>query len=212
MGYRRMPARWKSRRHLVMIKTMVGSDFMGPDFYGREMRLWQSLGPAKYRLRSACLAVLVAVASMVVFLGSMTLASLFGGLHYGHPARVVVDDCQQVGPISQRGFGYWWECDALATAPDGTVRKARIYGSDVTPEDRGRSVELRESCVREGASECTYGRPTGYLLNIGLQIIIKLGWLVLVVGGFGVVAFLTRALLGAPRYMRFRAHRPSAAY
>ncbi|MET7966258.1 DUF6346 domain-containing protein [Micromonospora sp. NPDC005305] len=176
------------------------------------MRLWQSLGPAKYRLRSACLAVLLALASVVVFLGSMTLASLFGGVHYGHPARVVVDDCQRVGPISRRGFGYWWECDAVVTAPDGTVRKARIHASDVAPEDRGQSVELREACSVKGrVTDCSYGGATGYLLSLGLQLIVKLGWLVLVFSGFGVLMFLTRALLGAPRYLRFRGRRPPTA-
>ncbi|MEU5905477.1 DUF6346 domain-containing protein [Micromonospora sp. NPDC047467] len=191
---------------------MFGADLMGPDIYSREMRLWQSLGPGRYRLRSACLAVLLALASVVVFLGSMTIASLFGGVHYGHPARVVVGDCQQVGPISRRGFGYWWECDAVVTAPDGMVWTARIHASDVVPEDRGRSVELRESChVKGDVTDCSYGRPTGYLLIVGLQLIVKLGWVALVFGGLGVVMFLTGALLGAPRYLRFRGRRPSTA-
>ncbi|WP_433320319.1 DUF6346 domain-containing protein [Micromonospora chersina] len=175
------------------------------------MRLWESLGPAKYRLRSACVAVLLAPAGVAVFLGSMTLATLFAGVDYGHQARVVVHDCQQVGPIGQHGFGYWWECNAVVTAPDGTVRKARINPPDVAPEDRGRTIELREACRKEGSTKCSYGRPTSRLLNFGLLIIVKLGWLALVFSGFGVLMFLTRALLGAPLYLRFRGRRPPTA-
>lgn len=210
-------ARWKSRRYFAVIRTILGSDPMDPDAYGREMRLWQALGPAKYRLRSAGLAALLALAGVTVFLGSMTVASLFpgsGAVVQGpgeHQVRVVVGDCQRVGPISRRGFGYWWECDAVVIATNGAVRKARIGPSVVTPKDRGRSVELREGCRdKEGFTDCTYGRPTGRLLEFGLLLIVKLSWVVSVFIGFGVVMFLTRALLGAPRYFRFRGRRPSA--
>lgn len=211
------PARWRPRRYCGVIRTILGSDLMDPDIYGREMRLWQRLGPAKYRLRSAALAALLALAGVTVLLGGMTALSLFpgsGAVVQGpgeHPVRVVVGDCQRVGPISRRGFGYWWECDAVVNAANGAVRKARIGPAVVTPEDRGRSVELREGCRdKEGFTDCTYGRPTSRLLELGLLLIVKVGWVVSVLVGFGVVMFLTRALLGAPLYLHFRGLRPSA--
>ncbi|SCE98804.1 hypothetical protein GA0070612_2754 [Micromonospora chokoriensis] len=186
---------------------MVGSDLAGPDLYGREMRLWQSLGPTTYRLRSACLAALLALASVLVFLGAMTVVNQFGGVHYGQPARVVAGACQQIGPISRRGFGYWWECDAAVIASDGTARKVRVHSSGIVPEDQGSSVELRETCRTNGdVTDCSYGKPIGWLLHVGLGLIVCLGWLALAFGAAGVVMFLTRALLGAPRYLRFRGH------
>ncbi|MEU8262027.1 DUF6346 domain-containing protein [Micromonospora sp. NPDC048999] len=189
---------------------------MDPDIRGREMRLWQALGPAGYRLRSVGLAALLAVIGVVVFLGSMTVASLLPGSRAGalgpgeQQVRAVVGDCQRVGPISRRGFGYWWECEASVITADGDVRNAWIGPSVVTHEDRGRAVELRESCRDKiHFTDCTYGRPTSRWLGLGMLLIVRLGWLVSLFSGFGVAMFLTRALLGAPRYFRFRGNPPS---
>ncbi|MFG1652340.1 DUF6346 domain-containing protein [Micromonospora sp. NPDC049275] len=188
---------------------------MNPDIRDREMRLWESLGPAGYRLRCVGVAALLALAGIVSFLTGMTVASLFpgtGAVFHGpgeHPVIVVVDGCQRVGPISSRGFGYWWECDATVTAMDGAARKARIESSVVTPEDQGRPLELREGCRDEsGLTDCTYGRPTNGWLEVGVLLISKLGLLVAVGSGVVALVYLTRAALGAPRYCRFRGGNP----
>ncbi|MFG1884794.1 DUF6346 domain-containing protein [Micromonospora sp. NPDC049102] len=119
------------------------------------MGLWETLGPVGYRLRSVGGAALLALAAVVIFLLGMTATSLFpgsGAVYQGpgeHPVRVVVADCQRVGPISHRGLGYWWECDALATAADGTSREARIGRSVVSPKiEAGRSSYKRVAVTK----------------------------------------------------------------
>ncbi|MEU8420707.1 DUF6346 domain-containing protein [Micromonospora sp. NPDC048835] len=188
---------------------------MDPDIRDREMRLWQTLGPARYRLRSAGLAVLVAFAGVVIFLGIVTLVSFFPGsgtVYQGpgeRPVSVVVGECEQIGPISKNGFGYWWECNAIVTAADGAARQARLERSIVTPEDRGQPVELREGCRdKSGLTDCGYGRPVNEWFEVGVLLIGKLNWVIAVVSALGVLMYLTRALLGAPRYCRFRGSRP----
>lgn len=165
---------------------------MDPGIRDREMRLWLTLGPAIYRLRSVGLAALLALAGVVVVLGVMTAINHFpgsGSVYQGpgdHPVRVVVGDCQRTGPVSRRGFGYWWECDAVVTAADGAVREARIGRSVVTPEDRGRSVDLREGCRdKEASTDCAYGSPTSEWLEVGVLLVGKLGWVVAVIQRIG---------------------------
>ncbi|MEU8391217.1 DUF6346 domain-containing protein [Micromonospora sp. NPDC048843] len=191
---------------------------MDPAIRDRELRLWQTLGPTGYRLRSVGVAALLALGGLVVFLGIMTVISHFpgtGAVYKGpgeRSVRVVVGTCQQLGPISKQGFGYWWECDAAVTGAGGAVRKTRIERSIVTPEDQGRSLVLREGCRdREGFTDCSYGRPTSSWLEMGVLLTGKVGWIVAVISGLTALVYLTRALLGAPRYCRLRGGRPAGA-
>ena len=99
---------------------------MDPAIRDRELRLWQTLGPTAYRLRSVGVAVLLALGGAVVFLGFMTAINHFpgtGAVYEGQEsARCAWSSApaSSFGPISKQGFGYWWECDAAVTG-SGTV-------------------------------------------------------------------------------------------
>ena len=171
---------------------MLGSGFMDRDIHGREMRLWQTLGPTGYRLLCVGLAALLAAEGVTVFLAGMTAVSLFpgtGAVYQGpgeNVVQVVSGECNGLGTISRRGLVMVgvrrschcgrWRCPEYTDWPVG--RHARGPGS---------SVELREGCRdKEKFTHCSYGRPTSSWFEVSVLFIGKMGWLGRVVGGLGV--------------------------
>ncbi|TDC66466.1 hypothetical protein E1258_02555 [Micromonospora sp. KC207] len=149
--------------------------------------------------------ILLMMAAVGTFLLLSTLVSLYPGtgtVVRGPGDRAVQATggaCARVGPISGYGFGYWWDCDATLRDGDGGTRVVRVGPSVLSPDDLGRTVEIRESC-RDG--DCEYGRAANQWLEGLLLAVGKLGWFLMVILGGSAVVAVVRAVLGAPRYLR----------
>jgi Family of unknown function (DUF6346) len=126
------------------------------------------LGPVRhFRIRALGTAVLFALAWVVVALLFSTVDSFYAGatgVRRPPPERAAVGEvgaCRRVGPMSDHGLGFWWECQVHIRVEDGREVQTVLRRSIVSPDDAGRPVELVEACYGAGNTDCAYGRPVG---------------------------------------------------
>jgi len=87
--------------------------------------------------------------------------------------QAAVTSCDQRGPISNRGFGYWDSCVATITWDDGQVSRATV-GAIFTRADVGNSVRVgdlgkyrtSEQLARDDASPRPWLAWIGYLIAV----------------------------------------------
>lgn len=176
----------------------------------RENRAWRRLGPFFYRLRSLMIVIALVGLNCISTLAFVTFGSLYPGTGSIGPngpseqtVHVRVEGCRRVGPVSEYGFGIWWECRARLQS-GGEGAQVTVGRSIVKPEEIGTVVELRQACPDSIPSNCGYGKPTGVgwqLYYGGLYILGKTLMLMLLASA-GV--FLLRSILGAPKYFAMK--------
>jgi hypothetical protein len=146
--------------------------------------------------------IMTFLVTATVFLGLLTLQSLYHGDRHPLWSNSVsgvakVGTCSRVGPVSQYGFGYWWNCKVIVSLADGRTVETRVGGSTVTPENRGREVSFLENCSGPDRRTCTYTRPGNLALAVAVRITHLLArtfaFCGLVVSGL----YVLRGLLGA---------------
>ncbi|NUT20965.1 MAG: hypothetical protein HOV77_17430 [Hamadaea sp.] len=146
-------------------------------------------------------------AGVVLYLLGLTLLNVYPGANTGwwgppeRPATAEVGTCEQRGPVSDNGFGFWWKCDVTVRAEDGRVVRTTVDRSIVTPADAGKPVEFREAC-KSGTTDCSYGRPAGRGWTLLLGVVGLLQWVILAGLALFAVICLVRAALGRHRYGR----------
>ncbi|ADD45092.1 DUF6346 domain-containing protein [Stackebrandtia nassauensis] len=57
-------------------------------------------------------------------------------------ATATVVGCEQDGPVSVSGVGYWWNCDVDITTKDGETTRQSLPGSRFEPADKGKKFEM----------------------------------------------------------------------
>ncbi|HIW61237.1 MAG TPA: hypothetical protein H9881_02160 [Candidatus Stackebrandtia excrementipullorum] len=57
-------------------------------------------------------------------------------------ATATVNTCEEVGPLSLSGVGYWWSCRATVTTQDGDSYDQVFNGSQFDPDDRGEQFRV----------------------------------------------------------------------
>ncbi|MFY1690433.1 DUF6346 domain-containing protein [Plantactinospora sp. WMMB782] len=156
------------------------------------------------RLRVQCFAF----AAVVYAVGLAICAALLGvqNLYAGESplasgAEVTgtarIGECARSGPISEYGFGYWWDCEVTVSLP-GPRQVVTVLGhSIVTPEDRGGPVRLEGHCSRTDPDDCTFGRGGHPLVGMLVPVLGMVSMLLLGSTLFLGGAFLMVALLGA---------------
>jgi hypothetical protein len=115
------------------------------------------LGPVRhFRIRALGTAVLFALAWVVVALLFSAVDSFYAGatgVRRPPPERAAVGEvgaCRRVGPMSDHGLGFWWECQVHIRVEDGREVQTVLRRSIVSPDDAGRPVELAEACYGAG--------------------------------------------------------------
>lgn len=87
--------------------------------------------------------------------------------------QAAVTSCDQRGPISNRGFGYWDDCVATITWDDGQVSRTTV-GAVFTRADVGQTVRVgdlgkyrtSDQLAREDASPLPWLAWIGYLVAV----------------------------------------------
>lgn len=97
-------------------------------------------------LRRRLLGMVLLLCTVVFGLGVWTLGSVFrqvvstGPIEDESAPVAVATSCEQLGPVSRFGFGYWWECLADVHSHGATSRGQEFHGSELTPADIGKPV------------------------------------------------------------------------
>lgn len=82
------------------------------------------------------------VVGVVLVLAGWTAMNLRGGvspddLTDRDEAAATVNECEEVGPLSLSGVGYWWKCSATITTEEGDSYEQVFNGSQFEPDDIG---------------------------------------------------------------------------
>jgi hypothetical protein len=160
------------------------------------------------RLKDLLTAVGIVVGLILLNAIFNTLGSLYPGTGSIRPfgpsektGNAVIGQCQRVGPVSSYGLGYWWDCQALVEMSDGRTVTTTLRHSVATADDQGRQIEIREACVDDNKTECTYGRPINPLWGIALGALRIIRWGVTIVLLFAAGLNLASAALGHRRFV-----------
>lgn len=118
-------------------------------------------------VRRRLLGIGLLVCTLVFGLGVWTLGAVFRNVVSTGPIEdetapvAVATSCEQLGPVSRFGFGYWWECTAdVSSANGGSTTAEEFHGSELTPADIGKPVRVTAESTGSGASEYLMMRNT----------------------------------------------------
>lgn len=86
--------------------------------------------------------ILPILIGIVLILGGWTAMNLRGGVSADdtadrEEATATVENCEEVGPLSLSGVGYWWSCRAMVTTQEGDSYSQVFNGSQFNPDDVG---------------------------------------------------------------------------
>jgi len=86
--------------------------------------------------------ILPILLGIVLLLGGWTAMNFRGGVAADdiadrEEASVTVESCEEVGPLSLSGVGYWWSCRAVVTTQEGDSYTQVFNGSQFSPDDEG---------------------------------------------------------------------------
>lgn len=114
----------------------------------------------------------MAVAGIIIGLLSYTAALMLMHQHGGpgdaaNPVTVITEDCEQYGPISRAGLGYWWECTAGEVDGSKTVHTS---SSELTPDDIGKLVDVYAKSKGAGHPEHYYRDVEHPLHGVGIAV------------------------------------------
>lgn len=105
-------------------------------------------------------ALLLIFIGVVALLAGWTAMNFRGGhadeknMKDRHEATATVSQCEEVGPISLSGVGYWWSCLATITPEEGKAYEQTFNGSQFRPEDEGGDFPM----VSAGRSSNSWSR------------------------------------------------------
>lgn len=68
--------------------------------------------------------------------------------------------CEQVGPVSMSGLGWWWVCDATVTWADGGSEQRTFKFSDLTPDNRTTPAPVERRELDNRGSNVVIADPT----------------------------------------------------
>ncbi|MFC7342865.1 DUF6346 domain-containing protein [Saccharopolyspora griseoalba] len=112
-------------------------------------------------------------------------------------ATAVATSCEAYGPISRRGFGTYWACNATMTDTKSGKRWTDVVDiRSLTPEDIGKKMPISWGHQRGRAvisDKRVYSSPDGY----GQATYVLLLSLSYLIGGFAAVLLLTGSVLAA---------------
>ena len=135
-----------------------------------------------------------------LWLGLQTAFSAFPGAPtgagYSDAVRtaVTVESCDQSGPISWYGFGYWWTCQ-VQTIVGGRSVAATVGNSILTDHDVGTQVTLYRACDLSG-SACAIGREESRWWATPLSVIKIVQWGIAALTAFVSALYLLAAIAG----------------
>lgn len=99
------------------------------------------------RIRRRVVGVLYLVVCLVLSVGAWSAGWMFTSLP-GSSAQSEVwgtaetQSCEQTGPITLYGVGYWWNCTADVRWYGQSPETVTVKGSELTPEDIGKQVRV----------------------------------------------------------------------
>lgn len=165
---------------------------------------YQRLGGLRGRLHQLTAAALLMVAWMLAGLMFDTVGSVYKGTGAlrtteENVVQAEVLDCQQVGPLSANGLGYWSECRISIRRDEGPPVKALVRRSIVTVDDVGQRITLRVWCAKD-RDACRYGRPSHRVWAYAVGILSMIRAAVSILLAVGVTVYLLRGILGVPFY------------
>jgi len=102
-----------------------------------------------------------------------------------------VSDCTSEGPVSIRGYGTWWTCQADVVWESGRQTRVTAEPDQLTPSDKGSEVPVvqrGESKVRNGS-----GNPPVYRAVYEPSVVLGIGSLL---GGMGIGGIGALAVIG----------------
>lgn len=118
-------------------------------------------------VRRRLLGIGLLICTLVFGLGAWTLGAVFrnvvstGPIEDENASVAVATSCEQLGPVSRFGFGYWWECTAdVSSANGGSTTAEEFHGSELTPADIGKPVRVAAESTGSGTSEYLLMRNT----------------------------------------------------
>lgn len=137
----------------------------------------------------------------LVILGAGVLLGLTGFTRFdptaGTNSRPVTDrgvarvtGCTSSGPVSIRGFGTWWTCQADVTWESGRQTRVTAEPDQLTPSDQGTEVPV----VQRGSSKVRNGPGNApvYRADFEPSVLLGIGSMLggLAVGGIGALAVI----------------------
>lgn len=154
----------------------------------------------------------------LVILGAGVLLGLTGFTKFdpaaGTNSRPLVDrgvarvtDCTSEGPVSIRGFGTWWNCQADIVWESGRQERMKAEPGQLTPSDKGSEVSVvqrGEGKVRNGSGNSPVYRADfepSVLLGVGSGL-----------GGLGIGVIGALAVIGAVASRRKKAQNREQGY
>ncbi|MGH8875752.1 MAG: DUF6346 domain-containing protein [Stackebrandtia sp.] len=103
------------------------------------------MASGKRRGPSAFLLIIVGVAALLT---GWTAMNYRGGvpkdedLSDRQKATATVVGCEQDGPFSVSGVGYWWTCEVDIVTENGKEYRQSMAGSRFEPSEKGKTVDL----------------------------------------------------------------------
>ena len=118
-------------------------------------------------VRRRLLGIGLLLCTVIFGLGVWTLGAVFrnavstGPIEDESAPVAVATSCEQLGPVSRFGFGYWWDCTAdVSSASGGSTTAEEFHGSELTPADIGKEVQVTGESSGSGQSESIWIRNT----------------------------------------------------
>lgn len=118
-----------------------------------------------------------------------------------------VTDCTSEGPVSIRGFGTWWSCQADIVWESGRQERMTAEPGQLTPSDKGSEVPVvqrGEGKVRNGS-----GNPPVYRTVYEPSVVLGIGSML---GGLGIGGIGALAVLGTLASRRKKAQNREQGY
>lgn len=111
-------------------------------------------------------------AGLLLAAGSWTASTAATHVHGGpaissHWGSAVARSCESVGPVSGSGIGYWWRCTADVEWNGSAAQRGQVRfgGSELTPDDIGKTVRVTAEGGEAGSASATYLRDTTHPLR-----------------------------------------------
>lgn len=158
------------------------------------------------RLKRRAAGVIIVLSCMILSVGAWSAGWLFTSLPGGSAesefwGTAETRSCEQAGPITLYGVGYWWNCTADVSwygksQPPETVT---VKGSELTPEDVGNQVRVTShdfGTTYDHDSADVYRDTTRpfWFMNVVMWVAIA------VLVGIAAVSGITRAFFSLPEW------------
>lgn len=155
-----------------------------PDKAARKAQ-YEALGALEARgerLKRRIVGATILIVCLVLSVGAWSAGWLFTSLS-GGPADSEIwgtaetRSCEQSGPITLYGVGYWWNCTADVNWNGQSSQTLSFKGSELTPADIGKqvrvtSVQLKEAHDTHGAEPYRDTTRPFWFMNVVMWVVI----------------------------------------